>query len=132
MPDRDRAPDLGLGEDVDEVRADAARGVVLELGRLVGAAVPEEVGRDDAVAGAEEERDLVAPVVCGRREAVHEEQRELGRVPRRHDKGVVGVSGAGADVFVRAGVHSVSSVRLHCTGAEGGRGESGASRGGGR
>lgn len=110
MPDRNRAPGLDLPEDVDEVRADAARGVVLKAGRLVRAAVPEEVGRDDAVAGAEEERDLVAPVVRGRREAVDEEQRELGRVARRGDEGVVGVSGAGADVFVRAGVHGVFSV----------------------
>lgn len=110
MPYRDRAPSLNLPEDVDEVRTNAARGVVLEVRRLVRPAVPEEVWGDDAVAGAEEERDLVAPVVCGRREAVHEQQRGLGCVAGRGDEGVVGVSGAGADVFVRAGVHGVSGV----------------------
>ena len=111
MSDRNDAACLGTLEEVHEVRGDPARRIVLERGWFRRTAVPQQVGRDDAVASLGEEGDLVAPVVRGRGEAVDEEQGRLRRVLGRGDEGVVGVSGLGEDVFVRAGIHCVCVMR---------------------
>ena len=107
MTDDDNFVDVAVVDDVNEVCSDLAWGVVRNLRGLRRAAVAEKVGRDDAVAGSDEERHLVAPVVCGGREAVHEQ--DCGEDVGGREESVIDMARLGQDVFVRACIHGSES-----------------------